>query len=358
MLVSLFARNLRACRLVVFLLSSLLVLVLAGCGSASSDGSHITPSSSSSQANSSAASSSAPGGAQRISIPFAAYAGTTAIACGVVLDGLGIANSSGSIADFRFYVHNLRLVTSTGEELAIVLDESELQTDNIALLDFRDKLATPSPCAGEANPYRNTQVVGEVNVGNHTIAALRFVLGVPASHNHANQAIAKGPLQSPGLASGMNWSWNIGYKFTGLDLLTATPIARPDGATANRFNIHVGSTGCTGDATLGETVSCSAQNRGEFTLPLAGRALNAFAVKFDYAALVAESDLSQDYSGTAGCMSAAGDTECAALFAALGMAHATQTAAPAAQRVFSVVDATGSFVADGFATGSFAKDGL
>ncbi len=308
-------------------------LVLAGCGSASSGN---NPSSSSAFSSSSA--SSVPSHQPvAITIPFAAVAGNTAIACGAILDGLGTSNTSGSIADFRFYVHNLRLVTSTGDEIPIELDETDMQASNIALLDFRDKLATPNPCEGEANPYRNTQLSGKVNIGNHTIASLRFVLGVPASHNHKEQATAPSPLQAPGLASGMNWNWNVGYKFTGLDLFTDAPIKRPNDGTANRFNVHLGSTGCTGDGATGVEASCETPNRQEFTLALNGRALDGFAVKLDYAQLLSTTDFNEDLHGPSGCMSGATDVQCAEIFAALGMAHATQTHAPGEQRVFSII---------------------
>ncbi|MEN0036756.1 MAG: MbnP family copper-binding protein [Cellvibrio sp.] len=313
-------------------------LLLAACGSSSSSDSSKPASSSSLASSSSAASSSAASNEPvAITIPFEAFSGSTEIKCGVPLEGLGKVSTRATIADFRFYVHNLRLVTSTGVELPITLDETDLQVDNIALLDFRDKLGTgATSCQGEANPAINKQVVGKVLIGNNTISSIRFVLGVPATHNHANQAAAKEPLKSPGLSSGMNWGWNIGYKFTGLDVFTDVAITRPgDTMTFNRWNIHLGSTGCTGAPEAGEAVTCTATNRAEFTL--SNFVVGKSAVKLDFAKIVENSNMGQDVAGPSGCMSGATDLECAEIFASFGLAHAAQTSIPSAQTVFSVV---------------------
>jgi hypothetical protein len=87
-------------------------------------------------------------------------------------------------------------------------------------------------------------VVGKVLIGNNTIASVRFVLGVPATHHNADQTAANEPLKSSGLSWGMSWGWKISYKFTGLDVFTAVPMAtQSDSAwTNNRWNIHIGST--------------------------------------------------------------------------------------------------------------------
>jgi len=256
----------------------------------------------------------------------------------VPLEGLGTVSTRATIADFRFYVHSLRLVTSTGVELPITLDENGLQADNIALLDFRDKLGTgATACQGDVNPALNKRVVGKVLIGNNTIASIRFVLGVPATHNHADPTIAKEPLKTPGLSSGMHWGWNIGYKFTGLDVVTDVAITRPGSPewTNSRWNIHLGSTGCTGAAVVGEKVTCTAENRAEITLN--NFVVGKSAVKLDYAKIVANSNMGQDVSGPAGCMSFGEDLECAEIFASFGLSHVAQTSSPSAQTAFSLV---------------------
>lgn len=312
--------------------------LLTACGGSSS-GSSSSNSSSSSSSSVSSSSSSVSNEPVAITIPFSAVSGSTDINCAATLEGLGTVSTRATIADFRFYVHNLRLVTSTGEELPITLDETGVQADNIALLDFRDKLGTgATACQGDANPTMNKQVVGKVLIGNNTIASVRFVLGVPATHNHADQTLAKEPLKTPGLSSGMHWGWNVGYKFTGLDVFTAVPITRPSDAnwTNSRWNIHLGSTGCTGDAVSGGAVTCTAGNRAEITLT--NFVVGESTIQLDYAKLVEHSNMGEDGGGPAGCMSGATDPECATIFASLGLAHATQTTAPSAQTAFSIVN--------------------
>lgn len=317
--------------------------LLSACGGSSSSNSDAPSSSSNTSSSSSLSSSSSSSSVNNepvaITIPFEAFAGNTEIRCGVTLDGLGTVSTSATLADFRFYIHNLRLVTSTGTELPITLDESSVQAGNIALLDFRDKLGTgATSCQGEANPTRNTQIVGKVLIGNNTIASVRFIVGVPATHNHADQTAAKEPLKTPGLSSGMHWGWNIGYKFTGLDFFTNVAITRPtDSAwTNNRWNIHLGSTGCTGAAAAGETVTCTESNRPEINLT--GFIVGESKIRLDVAKVLANSNLGQDGGGPAGCMSGATDPECAQIFATFGLTHATQTTAPGTQNAFSIIN--------------------
>lgn len=300
-------------------------------------------SSSSSQASSissSSISSAASNGQVTIEIPFEAFAGTTPISCDALLDGLGTVGTSGRIADFRFYVHNLVLLTASGETLPIELDETDLQTANVALLDFRNKLGSgAAACQGDENPAMNKSVKGKVTLGSHTIAGVRFTLGVPETHNHADQTRATGPLKSPGLASGMNWGWNVGYKFTGLDIFTDVAITRPGSPewTSNRWNIHLGSTACTGDAISGEKVSCAQLNRADITLD--GFMPGKSRIKLDYAAVVARSNLGADEAGPAGCMSTVSDPECAEVFANFGLVHPLGNATNAPmQSAFSLLN--------------------
>lgn len=326
-------------------LAVVLSALLSACGGSSS-GTHTNSSTSSSGVNSSSSSSSSSAIDNQpvaIEIPFEAFAGNTEINCAAELTGLGTVSTGGSVADFRFYVHNLRLITDENEELLITLDDSDLQTDNIALLDFRDKLGSGAgACQGDENTAINKSVTGSVTIGTHVIAGLRFTLGVPATHNHSDQTIASDPLKSPGLASGMNWGWNVGYKFTGIDIFTDVGISRPNDPewTSNRWNVHLGSTGCVGDAISGATVECANVNRPDITLD--GFVVGSSRVKLDYAALVARSNLGADEGGPAGCMSGATDPECAEVFVSLGMVHALNTtddpASPPEQSVFSLVN--------------------
>lgn len=282
----------------------------------------------------------------RIEIPFEAVAGETAIDCDTTLTGLGTADSSGQIADFRFFVHNVRLVLENGDELPVELDETDMQTDNIAMLDFRNKL---DECSGDENPNMNKKLVGSITLGEGvtgTVTGLAFTLGVPASHNHADQALANGPLKNPGIASGMAWSWQMGYKFTGLDMLvdggittSGSGMGMSMSGSSSKWSIHLGSTGCTGDPTIGETVSCTYPNRSEISLD--GFVIGNSKVQLDYAELVSANDLSADAGGATGCMSGATDPECESLFTKFGLVHALSGADPEhppTQTVFSLVN--------------------
>lgn len=278
-----------------------------------------------------------------ITVPFQAVAGDTAIACNTTLTGLGTSGTDATLADFRFFIHDLKLVTDEGVEIPVTLDaEVAGQNADVALLDFRDV----SPCDDEdadANAAYKDSVVGTVTIDPAlTLSSVRFTLGVPFDLNHANQADAVEPLRNPGLATGMAWSWQAGYKFIGLDVFPVGGITRPGNAewSSTKWNSHLGSTGCpisTSDLSNGtEPEPCTAANRVEVTLPLGNLDLDQFAIQLDYAELVSGSNLGQDAGGPAGCMSGATDPECEAVFDKLGLAWGENAADT--QSIFSIVD--------------------
>lgn len=280
---------------------------------------------------------------RRIEVPFDAVVGTTTIRCGAQLENLGTQSSSGTMTDFRFFVHDLYVVLDDGKKILVELDETSMQTDNIAMIDLRDKL---DACEGAANPDYNDKLVGSFYINSvdvDRIVSIRFGLGVPHSHNHLDQSIAAGPLRNPGLASGMAWNWNNGYKFTGLDIQLDTPLTtyNPDGTvkgTASKWMFHIGSIACTGAANLGETVVCTYPNRRDISLT--AYTLNQKKVRLDYAELMRDSDLTQDHSSAVGCMSNAGDKECAKPYTRIGLVHPLSGGDPAhlpEQTVFSLV---------------------
>lgn len=263
---------------------------------------------------------------QTLTIPFKAVAGTTEIACGEEIQSLGAAGTTVTVADFRFFVHDVMLITDEGVELPLVLDANQpSQNDRVAQLDFRNTFGCEE--GGEENSAYNDVVVGAVSMEPAVVIdRIRFTLGVPFELNHANQANAVEPLRNPGLASGAAWSWQAGYKFTGLDVLPVGGITRPDDHewSNTRWNIHLGSSGCdvtTAQLTEGELPEpCAAPNHVVITLPLEGLELgdNA-AIQLDYAALVSGSNLSLDHGGASGCMSGQTDPECKAIFRRLGL---------------------------------------
>jgi uncharacterized repeat protein (TIGR04052 family) len=246
-----------------------------------------------------AGSGGAPGEGPSV-IAFEARVGAEAFSCQKTFGGLGTGKSEVEPLDFRLYVHDVRLVTEGGQEVPFVLDQDGVwQHEGLALLDFEDKTGSCS----NGTTGLNTTLRGKAPAGSYK--GLRFKVGVPFALNHGDSAKAPSPLN----LSTMFWSWNGGYKFLRVD------VRLKEGAPRN---LHLGSTGCQG----GDAVtSCSHPNRPEISLdgfdPSSGKVI------VDYAALVADTDLSKDGGGAPGCMSGVEDPECAAIFPRLGLSLST-----------------------------------
>lgn len=237
------------------------------------------------------------GGTTPVEIRFRAMVGAMPFACGMTYSGLGTTMSTWRPKDFRFYVHDVKLLTASGTEVPVTLaEEMTWQRDGVALLDFEDRAGD---CA-EGNPPTNTSVRGSAPAGTYT--GLRFTLGVPFRMNHQNQATAASPMN----LSAMFWSWQSGYKFLKIDGATR-------GVTG--FNIHLGSTGCDGNA-MGSVTMCSAPNRA--TVTLMGFNPASSTVVADLARLIANTNVDMS-TGAPGCMSSPTDPECTGIFANLGL---------------------------------------
>lgn len=242
-------------------------------------------------------------GTQNVAIQFAARVGDEAFDCGTPYEGLGTANSTVEFLDFRFYVHDVALVTEDGDAVAVDLDQDGAwQYENLALLDFEDDTGT---CANGTTEL-NTTVRGTAPSGVYT--GVRFKLGVPFALNHQDAALAPSPLN----LSALFWSWNDGYKFARID-------ANADlaGDAVNTVLFHLGSTGCNGDGPTDAPTNCSNENVA--VIELEDFDLDGSTVVFDYAALVAGSDLSEDGGGAPGCMSETGDPDCEPVFSRVGI---------------------------------------
>lgn len=275
-----------------------------------------------------------------ISIPFEAFAGSTEINCAATLQSLGLSGVDASMSDFKLFVHNVRLVTDEGVELAVQLDDiNGWQTDGIALLDFQD-YGDSCNTASELNAKPVNKVLyGRVADRPVVIAALRFTIGVPASHNHANYAVATAPLNT----QSMFWSWQGGYKHMRLDVKPANGVSRPGQfdnqnppqplADATLWQFHLGDTNCS----LDPVGTCQYQNRPE--IHLVDFVDGESVIRIDYAALMLNSELSEDQGGAPGCMSGTSDPECANSFDTLGLdLGPADNVPPSAQSVFSVTN--------------------
>lgn len=291
-------------------------------------------------------SSSTDTGSVEISIPFKAVAGDQKIKCGTDITGLGngagSAGNTAKIANFRMYVHNINLVTDQGIKIPVTLDGNEAgQNSDVALLDFRDTAEGTTVCPENStvetseNPNYNDTIKGTAVIDSaYTLSNIEFTLGVPFDLNHENQSSAEEPLRHPGLASGMAWSWQNGYKFVGFDVL-------PDG-DVTKWNIHLGSTGCTtGVSDLSNGVDpeeCTAANRPTVTLPIGTTEIDNLVIKIDYASLVQDNNLAENEGGAPGCMSGSTDPECEEIFEKFGLSWGDNDAVT--QTVFSVIDSS------------------
>jgi uncharacterized repeat protein (TIGR04052 family) len=269
--------------LLVSLLSSSL---LVGCGD---DASHDHPDASPTDA----------AGSIPVTIDFAARIGGEPFACGQSYTGIGSTRSTYVASDFRFYVHDVRLVGDHGE-VAVELDEGPFQSDGIALLDFE----TGGAGCQMGSTSTHTAITGTAPEGTYTGVA--FKVGVPFEKNHLDVATASPPLDVPALF----WAWSSGYKFVKID-----------GAVAGAgFNLHVGSTGCGATGTTPPDEPCASPNITEVVL--ADFTPGTSVVVADVAPVLADVDVSTNTENTApGCMSFPGDPECVTIFPKLGLPY-------------------------------------
>jgi cytochrome c peroxidase len=250
-----------------------------------------------------------------VTIRFAAAFGAEPFDCRSVYVNVGADDASVRPVDFKLYVHDLRLIDEQGAEVPVVLEEDgRWQYRNVALLDFED--ASGSCTNGTA--ATNGAIFGSVPAGSYR--GIAFRLGVPFELNHEDLTA----LQSPLNLSSMYWSWNLGRLF--LSLMTSAEVS-----ATTRFEsaLHVGSTGCSGDAEAGGVTACERPNRAEFRFP-------DFRHESDLLVADASNVLRGSLLKTELCHSFTEDT-CAAAFEALGLDWATGAPTPETQSVFRVV---------------------
>ena len=246
---------------------------------------------------------------QQVAVRFQATVGEEKFACGKTYAGVGTTKSTLSPRDFRFYVHNVSLIDDSGKAVPVQLaQDGKWQLDDVALLDFED--ATGGCVNG--TPDTNDRVVGTVPAGHYT--GLRFTLGVPFRQNHTDLTTMPSPLNLTALA----WVWNAGRKFARLDFAST---GMPRG-----FAIHLGSTGCTpNNVKTAPPVQCSEPNRAEVEFSTFDA--QSDVVLADLAALLRATDIDTNQEKTAaGCMSSPEDSDCAGIFANLGLRFAGKPA--------------------------------
>lgn len=250
---------------------------------------------------------------QSVQIRFQAKVGQADLACGRQYTDIGTTKSKITPRDFRFYVHNVRLLDEKGKEVPVQLKQDDKwQLDNLALLDFENATGA----CGNGTPDVNDQVVGTVPAGR-TYRGLRFTLGVPFEKNHTDPLTMPSPLNLTALA----WSWNGGRKFARLDF-SSTGVPRG-------YAVHLGSTGCTPDETRNTVPTrCSSPNRVEVEFRDFDPSRDA--VVADLAALLAGSNVDQGGKMMSGCMSGPETAACGPLFTQLGLPFPGQEQKPQA----------------------------
>ncbi|WMP19005.1 MbnP family copper-binding protein [Thiothrix lacustris] len=266
-----------------------------------------------------------------LTIPFAAKAGTTDINCDATLTGLGSSGDSGKVSDFAFYVHGITLKTSDGKSVAATLDDNDFQDPQygVALLDFQDKT---DACTGSVKTT-NKAVKIKAAVDPTTVTGVEFTVGVPSTANHHNASISRAPYNR----SGLFWAWQSGHKFMRLDVNPTALVTKLDTTTTKTFNLHLGSTGCTGDATTGAVVTCTSPNRPSVTLDgVKVTGTTTSTIVLDYAKLIAGTNINIDTGGAIGCMSAQDDKDCPTIFNNLGLPHLLGSTTNTTQQAFSI----------------------
>ena len=255
----------------------------------------------------------------RVEIPFVVRAGDADLNCSTPASGIGLTQSSIEARDMRFYIHQPTLITATGEEVAITLDQDKIwQRDAVALLDFADGKGLCDP----ASPETNTVLRGKVAPGEYK--SLKFQLGLPPSLNHLDAATEPAPFNYPG----MWWSWKGGYKFARFDFKSSAQAT---------FFFHFGATNCTGSIEAG--FSCASNNPAIINID--SFVLNNQAVVFDVKTLFEDADLDAPVNAASGdfikgCMAFSKDPECDPIFQKLGVRFELSAEAPP-QTAFSLI---------------------
>ena len=240
-----------------------------------------------------------------ITLSFSGRVGDAPFACGTTYPNAGTTHTTFTALDFRFYVHDVALVTSDGRSVPLALTEDgEWQTHGVALLDFEEGIGCE-----EGNVPTNLVVRGTVPADGATYTGIRFRLGVPPELDHLDADTQPSPLN----VTSMFWGWADGYKFFRVD-------GRSTGQPAG-LRFHLGATACSGDPRVGTRV-CTNTNDPE--IALTGLDVDHDTIVADIAGLFAGSDLDHDAGGAAGCMADPADPDCSAMFAAIGMDR-TQT---------------------------------
>lgn len=230
----------------------------------------------------------------------------------------GTQKTAANLADLRFYVSNIKVITTKGQELPVTLASSHFAQNDVGLIDLENGTGS---CANRGNKDTNTQLTGTV-LGHYQpneLAGIRFEVGVPTAKNHTLFSNADAPLN----IQAMSWAWLAGRKFMKVELAVKEKVRNlSDGTSAPLYNVHFGRTGCTGEPATG-TIECTHDNK--ISVKLMDKRWQQKTIELDLNALFAKTNIAQNQSGAVGCMSAEADKDCASIFANTGLKGGTQS---------------------------------
>ncbi len=242
------------------------------------------------------------GGQAVQSLQFVAKVGAERFDCEKTYSDIGTKKSVIAPLDFKLFIRDPKFVRKDGTTVDFVLNQDQqFQRDRVALLDFENGKGR----CETGSPEMHTKLEG-ATVNDGDLAGFQFDVGFPENENHIDAAIAKAPLNAPG----MWWSWTGGYKFMRIDVSVEN---------SGTWFVHLGSDGC--QAMAGNKYQCASSN----LLPIKFDTFNAEkdAISIDLAALYANADLTTKADGmidfVPGCMSSDTDPDCPAIFKNLGL---------------------------------------
>lgn len=177
-----------------------------------------------------------------MTIPFAAGMPTGDLQCGVSYPGVGSSKSEVEFSEFSLYLHDVQLRNQDGQWVPLRMrDDGVWQREGVALLDFLGHGS--AACVGGGTPEKNQSIVGFLPEGNYQ--AIRFTVGVPASHNHIQADMAVAPFNR----QRMWWSWTSGFRYLKADVTARS--RRGDGSLIEKphYFSHLGASNCSQDPT-------------------------------------------------------------------------------------------------------------
>ncbi len=253
---------------------------------------------------------------KNIALKFNAKLRNQEFSCNTTYSDIGTTNSTITPKDLRFFVSNINLIDDQGNRYPLDLNEDGVyQYQDVALVDLENGEAA---CSGEGNASLHSTISGSAEDKNYVGVA--FTVGVPFLLNHSDTVDSEAPLNNTAMA----WNWNGGRKFFKFDFSSN---GMPTG-----YNIHLGSTGCTGNE-VGAINVCSSPNR--VPVELTNFNPDSNTIVLDLEALLANLNVDFNTDKTApGCMSGPTDPECRNIFPKFGLG--IQEIPASGQKIFFV----------------------